>query len=510
MKQVEVPTYYKPRPYQQASWIRRNSGKYAYYFKVWARQAGKDTDDLQWMLKRAWDNPGTQSVYVGLNNVWVNNNIFKKYIDGRKHWQDYPDHLINVRDTQREVTMLNNPKSLAEARIKFIGFQNDQQLIGSSYDVFAISEASLYGKGAFDFITPIWDRKLAEDKSLMVAFNGTPRGIKNVLYDMLTTYTGKDDPADFPGEHMEVRGGCYVDVVTNRDLVIPDGKGGWKPMYTEEDIEQEKAKYLRQFGNMNFYSQEHECNFTTVNSGLVYLAIEVLLKENRYTPYNINPNYPVFLSCDIGSKRRQDSKQTHPDASAFIVFQHYNGMTFIFDYHETWGLPFSQSLAEIRAKGYWQYIKHAVLPWDAEVSSTMQSQAEECRQLYPEINWHVLSKDGVEKGINYARALFPNLIINSKNCERLLDCFLNYEYQRKEKNGVWSFTPVHNWASHGMDAFRYMAVGVEEVNYLHFDRDLDNAPSTYGEEEGNPYAHLPVTMYKHQQSLYEEATEYDI
>ena len=62
---VQVPLYYDPRPYQQAAWGRRLSGKYDYYLKIWHRQCGKDTDDIQFALYQSYMNPGTQSAYVG-------------------------------------------------------------------------------------------------------------------------------------------------------------------------------------------------------------------------------------------------------------------------------------------------------------------------------------------------------------------------------------------------------------------------------------------------------------
>jgi hypothetical protein len=110
-------------------------------------------------MRGAWDNPGTQTAYIGLDNVWINNNIFKKYIDGRTFWEDYPEEYIDVKDTAKEIYMLNNPEGTAPARVKFIGFLNDQGLIGSAYNRFYISEASLYPTNAFQYIEPIWQRR---------------------------------------------------------------------------------------------------------------------------------------------------------------------------------------------------------------------------------------------------------------------------------------------------------------------------------------------------------------
>ena len=138
-RRIQVPLYYRPYPYQQAAWMRRSSGAFNYYFKLWARQLGKDADDMQHAMHEAWRHPGRQTAYIGLDNKWISDNIFKKYIDGRAFWDDYPSNYIDVKDTAKEVYFTNNPEDAAPSRIKFIGFLNDQAIIGSSYDGFYIS-----------------------------------------------------------------------------------------------------------------------------------------------------------------------------------------------------------------------------------------------------------------------------------------------------------------------------------------------------------------------------------
>ena len=465
---VQVPRYYVPWPHQQAAWHRRNSGKYNYYIKLWARQTGKDTDDIQFALKRAWDTPGSQSVYVGLDNVWINANIFNKYIDGREHWADYPEDMIEPKDTQKLVRLLNNPPDKAKALIKFIGFLNDQQLIGSSYDNFYISEASLYKENAFSFIQPIWDQKLAMGKPLFVGFNGTPRGMRNVFYEVLRTYTGVDDPEDFPGEHSN----CYVDKKTIHDVVIPDGNGGWKPLYTPEMLEDLKDRYLRQFGNLAFYQQEYECDFTTVNAGLVYRGIEQLVSEGRFTQFNLDTSKPVYVAFDIASK----DKVT--DATSAIIYQYYAGRMFVYDIFEDRGKALVECVAELSRRPYFHLIRFGALPWDSERSASSETPIEEVTRVFPNIQWHALDKERVDRGIQEVRRQIPNMMINSDNCDWLMTCFNNYEYKRLVAEDDWSAKPKHSVHSHMMDAMRYAVMAINEIKYLGL-----NADGTYVAQE---------------------------
>lgn len=494
-QQIRVPRYYTPWPHQQAAWGRRASGDYDYYVKLWCRQSGKDTDDIQYAQRRAWDNPGSQTVYVGLDNVWINANIFNKYIDGRKHWADYPEGLIEVKDTAKLVRYLNNPEDKAESIIKFIGFLNDQQLIGSSYDNFFISEASLYKDNAFGFIQPIWDQKKAMGKELFVSLNGTPRGMRNVYYEMLRVYTGCDDPEDFPGKH----GRCYVDKKTIHDIVIPDGEGGWRPLYTPEQIEELKDRYMRQFGNLAFYYQEYECEFTTVNAGLVYRGVESMVKEGRYTKFNIDTGYPVFVAFDIGSK----DKMT--DATSAIVYQYYAGRMFVYDVYQAWGKSLVECISELSTRDYFQYIRFGALPWDSERSASSETPIEEARKMFPNITWHALEKERIDRGIAEVRRQLPNMYINSALCDELMVCFNNYEYKRLEAQDDWSAKPKHTVHSHMMDALRYAVMAINEIQYLGLDYDgTGKMPDSYsGFDELEEIA--ATTMHRRERKVDESA-----
>jgi hypothetical protein len=456
-----IPRFYRPWPHQQQAWRRRLSGKYHYYFKLWSRQAGKDTDDIQYELKRAWDNPGTQGVYVGIDNGWVKENIFKKYIEGRTHWMDYPDDKMEVKDTDRRVIMLNNPEDKAPATIKFIGFLNDQALIGSSYDAFTVSELSLYPREAFKFVEPIWNSKIGRGLPLSVSFNSTPRGMNNLLFDMLRKYTKQDEPDLFEGEHGDV----YVDIQRIGDLKGMDGESLYEPEY----IEELKGRYQREFGNLNMFNQEYMVDFLTVNAGLVYQGLEQLVKEGRYMDFNLDTTKPVYMAWDISSK----DKMT--DWTSCIVYQWIYGKLFLYDYFEDRGKAFVDCVSQLQERGYFRYIKVGVLPWDSERSASSETPIEEARRIWPDIMWHSLSKERVDRGIAEVRRLLPNTVIrknyNENGIDWLMECLGNYEYKRLEAMDDWAATPKHNRYSHICDSVRYAVMGIKEIAYLNLPED---------------------------------------
>lgn len=481
---MKVPRYYEPRPYQKAAWVRRRSGKFPYYLKCWCRQLGKDTDDIQFALNEGYMNPGTQTAYIGIDNKWVNRNIWDKYLDGRSHFDNYPESVIEPNSTKQQVKFFNNPEDLAPALIQFIGFKEASSLIGSSYERFFISELSLYKRRAFDFIMPIWDRKEAEGAQFSVNCNFTPRGLSNLAADFLKMYTKENDPEAWPGAH----GNVYVDIIPADKATYADGTR----VFTDEHLERIRDRYIRSYGNDNLFRQEYMCEFLAVNAGLVYPGIEYLRKENRYCPINLNPTKPVYMAWDISSK----DKLT--DWTSCVVFQFYDGRLFIFDWFEDNRKSVVECVMELAKRPYFHQIRAACLPWDSDRSGSRNSPLAECMQAFPSISWHKLDRGYKTDGINRVRKLIPNMVINSNTCDWLMECFESWEYKELSAEDDFAATPKHDRYSHLMDAVRYMAEMIEQIPYIRVNDGMPSPmPSHYGkwnDEENDEWENLPPGM----------------
>lgn len=478
--------YYEPRPYQKAAWARRLSGKYNYDIKIWHRQAGKDSDDIQQALFHSYENPGTQSAYIGLDNKWIRRNIWDKYINGRRHFDSYPSDIIEPLETRQQVRFNNNPDDLAPALIQFIGFKESESLIGSSYDRFYISELSLYKRGAFDFIQPIWDMKKAEGLPFSVYANFTPRGMSNIASDFLLAYTGKDDPTDWPGEHGDV----YVDLIPANKSVRSDGSR----LFSDEMLEQIRDRYVRALGNDLLFRQEYMCEFLAVNAGLVFPGIEAVRVERRYCPYNLDTTKPVYVAWDISSKDKQS------DWTSCVVFQYYNGRMFIFDWYENNRKAVVECVQDLAMRPYFHMIRAACLPWDADRSGSMSSPLEECRRAFPNISWHKLDRTYVSDRINRGRQQLGNAIINSDKCDWLMECFESWEYRELSSVDDWAAKPKHDRFSHLMDAYGYACDFIAQVKYLEEASGRPpEIPSHYGgwsldDDDEDPWNEYPVGM----------------
>ena len=165
------------------------------------------------------------------------------------------------------------------------------------------------------------------------------------------------------------------------------------------------------------------------------------------------------------------SKGAVTDATAGIVYQYINNMMFIYDIYEARGKALVECLAELSQKPYWQHIRFGALPWDSERSASSETPIEEAKKMFPNINWHSLDKERVDRGIQEVRRQLPNMCINSDNCKYLLECFDNYEYKRLEKQEDWSPKPMHSKYSHLMDAVRYGVMALREIEYFGLNAD---------------------------------------
>jgi phage terminase large subunit len=73
----------------------------------------------------------------------------------------------------------------------------------------------------------------------------------------------------------------------------------------------------------------------------------------------------------------------------------------------------------------------------------------------------IVPKLSIDDGINAARTIFPNCFFDENKCVDGLNALRHYRYEIGKKDGSPSRQPVHDWASHGSDAFRYLAIALK-------------------------------------------------
>ena len=187
--------------------------------------------------------------------------------------------------------------------------------------------------------------------------------------------------------------------------------------------------------------------------GAIYRReMEQAFFEKRIGRVPIEKTLPVHTVWDLGVG----------DATAIWFVQLVNAERRAVGYYEMTGegLPHYARILKERAaaKGY-VYGQHFA-PHDIQVRElgTGKSRFEVAGSLG--IHFQITPNLPLEEGIHAARTGFNTWYFDQEECARGLECLTNYRREYKEKYGEFSTNPVHDWASHGADAWRYTALAV--------------------------------------------------
>jgi hypothetical protein len=77
-------------------------------------------------------------------------------------------------------------------------------------------------------------------------------------------------------------------------------------------------------------------------------------------------------------------------------------------------------------------------------------------------NPRVVPASSLQDGINAARLTIPIVRFDAGRCARGIDCLKSYQAEWSEELRTFKKTPLHDWSSHGADAFRYLALAWRE------------------------------------------------
>src|SRR5207253_3421364 len=74
-----------------------------------------------------------------------------------------------------------------------------------------------------------------------------------------------------------------------------------------------------------------------------------------------------------------------------------------------------------------------------------------------------VTRTDVNSGIDAARNLMPRCWFDAIKTDKGIKALENYKKEWDERHGCWRSSPLHNWASHGADAFRTLATGLHFI-----------------------------------------------
>lgn len=193
-----------------------------------------------------------------------------------------------------------------------------------------------------------------------------------------------------------------------------------------------------------------------IADGAIYKAeFEQIKRENRICKVPHDPNLPVYTSWDLGIL----------DPTAIWFFQVYGKEIRVIDYYEANNEPlahYARILDEKYQQFRYNYGKHFA-PHDIAARDLSSGVSRE--QTMANLGYRMTkgARLGVEDRIEASRQMLKNCWFDAERCKHGIRALQNYRREFNDKLEQFKATPVHDWASHGSDAFGEGALNINKM-----------------------------------------------
>lgn len=189
-----------------------------------------------------------------------------------------------------------------------------------------------------------------------------------------------------------------------------------------------------------------------------------LYANNRIADLPDNDHLPIDTYWDLGVS----------DSTTIWFIRQVGDEFHIVDYYENSGEGLNHYIKVLKDKGY-KYAKH-VAPHDIDNRQLGADRAKTLRELARDgyeidgqiyrLNFDVVPRtSNVNEDIEKVRQILPKCAFDAIKCEQGIKALESYRKEWNDKMGVWRDKPLHDWASHGADAFRYFATYQTKQQY---------------------------------------------
>ena len=410
MSEIVIP--YSPRKLQK--FLHTQIPKSRFNVIVAHRRSGKTVMCINHMIRDALTNtqPNPRYAFIsptfkqGKSTAWDYIKNFAKNIP-----------FVKFNESELRCDFPNG------ARITILGAENDQALRGIFLDGCVMDETQNISPTLFPEII----RPALADRKGWCVFIGTPKG-QNYFYKL------------------------------HKDAV--QQKGWWTGVFKAsqtEILDKEELRSAQNTMSEDLYNQEFECSFQAAITGSYYGAIiEKLEVSKRMTSVPYDENLDTETWWDLGLK----------DSTAIWFVQRHGDQIRVIDYEENSGegLDFYADLLDSKPYKYYRHIA----PHDIkvrELGAFGKSRLEIALELG--ISFDIAPKLSIEDGIEAVRKALPNCYFDKQNTSMGVEALKAYSKKWDEKNQCFKNRPIHNFASHPADAFRYGCtfIGGQKTNW---------------------------------------------
>ena len=431
MPTIRLPyNNWRPREDQLALWTYlERGGKRA--VEIAHRRWGKDDVALHNSACRMHERVGTYWHMLPQANqarkaIWdaINPRTGKRRID-----EAFPKEL---RETTREVDMMIKLKVGSTWQV--IGSDSYDAAVGAPPIGITFSEWALSQPQAWAYLRPIVD-----ENNGWAVFITTPRGRNHAFK---TYELGRTSPNWFA----EIQ------------------RADQTPVFSLDHLAEIKAEYIKEYGEDDgeaLFNQEYMCSFDSQLIGSYYAKLIAKAEANNRIRDDLvhDPAFPVQTAFDIGVS----------DDTAIWFFQVIAGVPCVFDYYEASGYGidhYAEVLEKKKAQHGWTYFKQDPnnalhwVPWDARPRNWATTGAKSILEIAWSdfgLRFRVTPNLSVQDGIQATRRFLGTAFFHSR-CAPGIEHLRNYRRTWDDVRKVFSVHPLHDEASHGADACRYMAI----------------------------------------------------
>jgi phage terminase large subunit len=213
--------------------------------------------------------------------------------------------------------------------------------------------------------------------------------------------------------------------------------------------------------------QEYYCDFNAPLVGAYYAKqIQKLEDMGRITTVDYQPPKKVNTYWDLG----------WTDDTTIWFVQTVGQEIHVVDAYSAHGQDINHYAKVLQDRGY-VYGDHW-LPHDAKAKTLASGGKSIVEQLFSAgIKCKIVPDLSLQDGIQATRAILPRCWFDAKRCKAGLEALRQYQREWNDDAKVFRPTPLHNWASHYADAFRYFAVAYKTDNPSAFNDPNYRAPT---------------------------------
>lgn len=373
------------------------------------RRAGKTVACVMDLVKQAIEHQGREPRYAYIAPTYTQaKDVAWSYL--KEYTQPIP--TMTRSESELSVTFPHNG-----ARVRLYGAENYDRLRGLYLDGAILDEAGDIDPRAWPEVI----RPALSDRKGWATFIGTPKG-RNAFFDIHRL--AESEPDWFSAKLYASKTGL---------------------------IAKEELDDARRTMTVEQYAQEYECSFDAAIRGAYYAKeLNLAEEEGRIKPLTHDRNADVFACWDLGIG----------DMMAIWVFQLVGHEWHFLRYYENNGFGLDHYVDWIKDQPF--KVHTHFLPHDGDAR---ELQTGKSRREYLEgrgLRCEIVPRHEVDDGINAARVRFNRMWFDAEGCKRGLDCLRMYRSEFDDKHQTLKPRPLHDWASHGADAFRCGVMGASE------------------------------------------------